>query len=53
MLFKLAKHIFNLIIGNPNIPEDKRKEYWARFNALLVDITKAAAQGAVASAMRK
>ena len=51
MIKYLLKKFFKIIIGD--LPEEQKRQFWAKFNILLMDITKAAAEGAVAGAMKK
>ena len=51
MIIYLLKKMFKLIIGD--LPEAQRIEFRRQFNKLLGDIAKAAAEGAVAGAIKK
>ena len=43
MLIKLLTFLFAKVIGN--LPEEQKREFWIRFNTLLMDIVKASAEG--------
>lgn len=43
MIIKLLTLLFKKIIGD--LPEEKKRELWVRFNTLLMDIVKASAEG--------
>jgi len=51
MLIKAFRFLFSKIIGN--LPAEQKAQFWAKFNVLLMEVVKAAAQGAVAGATKK
>lgn len=51
MIIYLLKKFFKAIIGD--LPEEKKRELWLRFNTLLADVASAAAKGAVEGIMKK
>ncbi len=50
MIIYLLKKFFSIIIGK--LPEEQKRKLWARFNVLLMDITKAAVSGATENIIR-
>lgn len=50
MIIKLLSFIFKKVIGT--LPEDKKRDLWVRFECLLADVVKAAAEGAVKGSMK-
>lgn len=51
MIIYILKKFFKIVIGN--LPEEKKRELWIKFNILLEEVVKAAAAGAVSSVMKK
>jgi len=45
MIIKLLKKLFSIVIGE--LPPEQKALFWARFNTLMIDVVKAATEGAV------
>ena len=43
MIIYILKKLFKTVIGN--LSEEQKRQLWARFNVLLMDIVKAGAEG--------